>query len=91
MLFLAILVLSVCVLPRGSAKWLSMPPRTPSPDRSALKKHLETSPTGGEGWTRSWGQQLLIIIYKTGKRKGPTIEHRELYSISWDKPSWERM
>ena len=46
---------------------------------------------GGEGWTRSWGQQILTIIYKTGKRKGPTIEHRELYSISWDKPSWERM
>ena len=55
MLFLVILVLSGWVLPRGSAKWLSMPPRTPRPDKSALKKHLETSPTGGEGWTRSFG------------------------------------
>ena len=23
--------------------------------------------------------------------QGPTVEHRELYSISWDKPSWKRI
>ena len=23
------------------------------------------------------------------KKQGPTVQHRELYSISWDKPQWK--
>ena len=32
-----------------------------------------------------WGQQLLAIIYKMDKQQGPTVQHGELYSISYDK------
>lgn len=52
---------------------------------------LPSSRWGGEGWTGSRDQQMRTIIYEMGKRKGPTTEHRKLYPISWDKPSWERM
>ena len=38
-----------------------------------------------------WDQQMQIIIYRTDEQQGPTVQHRELYSISCDKPSWERM
>ena len=45
---------------------------------------------GGRGWVRDglgdWGQQMPTIIYKTDKPQGPTVQHRELYSISRDKP-----
>ena len=27
-----------------------------------------------------------LIIYRMDKQQGPTVEHRELYSISCDKP-----
>ena len=26
------------------------------------------------------------IIYKMDKQQGPTVQHSELYSMSWDKP-----
>ena len=52
---------------------------------------LPSGRQAGEGRTGSRDQQMLTLIYETGKWQGPTIEHRELYSISWDKPSWERM
>ena len=32
-----------------------------------------------------WGQQMQTIIYRTDKQQGPTVEHREPYSISCDK------
>ena len=30
-------------------------------------------------------------IYEIDKQQGPTTEHRELYSISYNKPQWKRM
>ena len=71
MLFLVILVLNVCVLPRGCAKWLSMPPRTSRPDGSTLKKNPETSPTGGEGGTRSLGLANANYYIQNGKTTKP--------------------
>ena len=29
---------------------------------------------------------LYIILYRMDKQQGPTVEHRELYTISCDKP-----
>ena len=33
-----------------------------------------------------WSLQIQTTIYKTDKEQGPTIWHRELYSISCNKP-----
>ena len=45
---------------------------------------------GGGGWGREglgvWDQQIQTITYIMDKQQGPTVEHRELYSISCDKP-----
>ena len=42
---------------------------------------------GGGGWERDklgvWDQQMQTIIYRMDKQQGPTVQHRELYSISW--------
>ena len=38
-----------------------------------------------------WGQQMPIITYRMDKQQGPIIQHREVYSISWDKPYWKRI
>ena len=35
-----------------------------------------------EGWVGSWGQQIQTSIYRLDKQQGPTIQHRELYSVS---------
>ena len=37
------------------------------------------------GWRRDglggWDQQMQTIIYRINKQEGPTVQHRELYSI----------
>ena len=38
-----------------------------------------------------WGWWLKTITYGIDKPPGPTVEHRELYSISCDKPQWKRI
>ena len=32
-----------------------------------------------------WGQQTQTAIYRMDKQQGPTVEHKELYSIPYDK------
>ena len=45
---------------------------------------------GGGVWGREgvggWGEQMQAFIYRMDKQRGPTVQHRELYSISCDKP-----
>ena len=45
---------------------------------------------GGGGWVREglrvWDQQMQTSKYRMDKQQGPTVQHRELYSISCDKP-----
>ena len=45
---------------------------------------------GGGGWGKDgvgvWDQQMQTITYKMDKQQGPAVQHRELYSISCDKP-----
>ena len=44
---------------------------------------------GGRRWGKdglgAWDQQMQTILYRKDKQ-GPTVQHRELYSISCDKP-----
>ena len=41
---------------------------------------------GGRDGLGVWGQQMQTIIYRIDRQQGPIIQHRELYSISCDKP-----
>ena len=45
---------------------------------------------GGGEWERDklgvQDQQIQTIIYTIDKQQGPTVQHKELYSISCDKP-----
>ena len=47
-------------------------------------------PKWREGWGRDglgvWDQQMQTTIYRMGKQQGPTVQHRELYLKSCDKP-----
>ena len=55
-------------------------------------RHREqTCDCQGGGWLGREGlgvqdQQMQTIIYRMDKQQGPTVQHRELYSISCDKP-----
>ena len=37
---------------------------------------------GGRDKSGVWDQQIPTTIYKTDKQQGPTVQHREIYSIS---------
>ena len=62
------------------------------------KTQMHREQTGGcqegGGWERDgfgvWGQQMQTTIQRMDKQQGPTEQHRELYSISCDKPEWKR-
>ena len=45
---------------------------------------------GGREWERDglgvWDWQMQTVIQRMDKQQGPTVQHRELYSISCDKP-----
>ena len=44
---------------------------------------------GGGVWGKDglgvWDQQIQTVIYRMDNQQGPTVQHRELYSISCDK------
>ena len=33
-----------------------------------------------------WDQQMQTITYRMDKQPGPTVQHKKVYLISWDKP-----
>ena len=39
----------------------------------------------GKDGVGGWGQQMQAVMYRMDRQKGPTVEHRELYSISYLK------
>ena len=49
---------------------------------------------GERGWRRDklgvWGQQIQTNIFKIDRQQGPTVQHRELYSISCNKLNHDR-
>ena len=42
----------------------------------------------GEGWTGSLGLdwEMQTITFRMDRQQGPTVQHREVYPVSWDKP-----
>ena len=42
---------------------------------------------GGQGkeGLGDWDQQMRTIMYRMDKQQGPTVQHGELYSISYNK------
>ena len=38
-----------------------------------------------------WYQHLQTAVQKTDQQQAPTAQHRELHSISCDKPRWKNM
>ena len=34
--------------------------------------------------------QMQTSVYRINKQQGPTVQHREIYSISCDKPEWKK-
>ena len=40
----------------------------------------------GQGRDGVWGQQMQTVMYRMDKQQGPTVQHKELYSVSCDKP-----
>ena len=46
---------------------------------------------GGRDKLEVWDQQIQTTIYKIDKQQGPTVYHRELYSISCNKLQWTRI
>ena len=41
----------------------------------------------GGGINQEFGNNVYILLYiKWIKKQGPTVQHRELYSVSCDKP-----
>ena len=62
--------------------------RRPGTAINKLKKlkKKKVFPLGrGWGWGKDWDQQIQTSIHRMDEQ-GPTVEHRELYSVSWDKP-----
>ena len=52
---------------------------------------LQTWRAVGEGQTGGLRQQMQTITYRMDEEHGPNVQHKELYSISWDKPQWKRI
>ena len=54
---------------------------------------IENRPNGCRcrGGLGVWDEQMQIGVYRIDKQQGPTVEHRELYSISCEKPKCERI
>ena len=44
-----------------------------------------------EGRTGSLGLAEANYYIRMDKQQGPTVQHRELYSVSYDKPQWKRL
>ena len=53
-----------------------------------LKGHLEDQERVGREWDGLgvWGWQMQTISFRMDKQWGSTVEHRELYPISWERP-----
>ena len=44
-----------------------------------------------EGCNGVFDEQMQTGIYRLDKQESPAVDHREIYSISCNKPSWERI
>ena len=58
------------------------------------RRKEQTCGCQGGGWqgrdgVGDCGWEMQTIIPRMDKQQDPTVQHRELYSISCDKPSWK--
>ena len=49
----------------------------------------------GKGWWKNesgdWDEQVQAILHRVDGQRAPTILHRALYSVCWDKLQWKRV
>ena len=57
-------------------------------NRSVIAKRGEEQ---GREKLGGWGQEIQTITHRVDGQEHPTVQHRELYSISWDKLQWKRI
>ena len=43
-----------------------------------------------DGWIETLGLADADYIYRTDKKKSPTVQQRELYSIAYNKSQWKK-
>ena len=59
-------------------------------DRCTGPENTSVLAKGEVGWRRDglsiWDQQMQTITYRMDKQHGPTVQHRELYLISYNNP-----
>ena len=53
-----------------------------------MQKRLELSKGGRHGGGKHWASG---IIQRLDEQQGPAVYHRELYSVSCDKPEWKNI
>ena len=51
-------------------------------DSQTQKTNMVMEGEAGRDILGDWDQQIQTTIYKIDKQQGPTVQHRELYSIS---------
>ena len=54
--------------------------------RYRKRKNLSLPKGKRRGGGINQDQQIQTTIYKMDKQQGPTVQHRELYSVSYNKP-----
>ena len=61
-------------------------------------RHREQTCGSQDGW--GWGKreglgfggwQRQTITFRMDKPQGPNVQHKELYSVTHDKPQWKRI
>ena len=55
-------------------------------DSQTQRADVVVKGVGGRDGLGVWDQQMQTITCKMKKQQGPTVQHRELYSVSWNKP-----
>ena len=56
------------------------------------ESHEQRSLAGYSAWgCKESDMTEQLTLSPSGKQQGPTVEHRELYSIFYDKPKWKRI
>ena len=68
----------------SSGPWSSVLSKAPSEIRLEVAEEEERV-----GWTRSLELVDANCYFRMDKQQSPTILHRELYPVSWDRPWWK--
>ena len=58
------------------------PGSTPQPQQHQIQAASTTYERRARDKLGVWDRHIQTAIYKVGKQQGPTVEHREIYSVS---------